>query len=232
MNIYDNGCPFCNEFNGHFELSYFWNAYGKKRNIDERCVFETDNFACVPPLGSFCEGYLLIVPRFHYLSMLTMPLDLLLELKTILTVVSRFIKENYKKNTVFFEHGSSSISNPGGMSVVHAHIHCVPCSEIEASYLHEVVFLNFPSIDDVKRYWEKTTHNNPYLLYLDTFGKVFFHEGEHIPSQYMRRIMCNIIRGDDTWNWKQYPYLDNIRKTVEIAKEYNWKMEYRKHETT
>ena len=73
MLVNDNGCPFCNEFNGRKELSYFEIMFGAKYDIEERCILETDNFSCVPSIGSFVEGYILVIPKKHYLSALTMP---------------------------------------------------------------------------------------------------------------------------------------------------------------
>lgn len=40
MNVNDNGCTFCNEFNGRKDLSYFENTFGLKNSIEKRSIFE------------------------------------------------------------------------------------------------------------------------------------------------------------------------------------------------
>ena len=90
MLVNDNGCPFCNEFNGRKELSYFEIMFGAKYDIEERCILETDNFSCVPSIGSFVEGYILVIPKKHYLSALTMPETHLNEILSISRILSNF----------------------------------------------------------------------------------------------------------------------------------------------
>ena len=225
MNIYKNGCPFCNEFNGKMEQSFFRIEYGDKFDIHNRIIFQTSNFACIPPLGSFCEGYLLIVPKQHVLSILCLPYYLFDEFVEIVKKVAKFYKEKYNKGMIFFEHGTVSKSIPGGMSVIHAHVHCVPCCDLiadEGIYIDDVSFLCFSDIGSVKSYWDGKEHDMPYILFGDYDNKVYFFEGSNIPSQFMRRIICQHIRNDNSWNWKIYPYIENIKKTIADAKYYSF----------
>ena len=90
MKVNEYGCPFCNEFNGKKHLSYFENTIGTRYGINKRCVLETKNFVSIPSIGSFVEGYLLIVPRKHFLSFLSMPFYYTEELNSIITCLSDF----------------------------------------------------------------------------------------------------------------------------------------------
>ena len=118
MGIKKLGC-YARKFHGRKELSYFEIMFGAKYDIEERCILETDNFSCVPSIGSFVEGYILVIPKKHYLSALTMPETHLNEILSISRILSNFYSNYYHQNFLIFEHGTSNIKNVGGMSVAH-----------------------------------------------------------------------------------------------------------------
>lgn len=222
MLVNDNGCPFCNEFNGRKDLSYFEVMFGSKYDIEERCILETDNFSCVPSIGSFVEGYILTIPKKHYLCALMMPENHLKELLSISTTLSSFYNNYYHKSFLIFEHGTADIKNVGGMSVVHAHLHFVPCSVQVFSLLPEFQFLKFESIWAVQEYYLKN-NTTPYLLLKDTDDSYYLAIAENIPSQYFRKKVCDICGVKGTGDWKKYPYIDNIKKTLTAARQYGLK---------
>ena len=186
MLVNDNGCPFCNEFNGRKELSYFEVMYGSKYDIAERCIFQTDNFSCVPSIGSFVEGYVLVVPKQHFLSVLTMPESHIKELLSIIRILASFYKSFYHQNFLIYEHGTADIKNVGGMSVVHAHLHFLPCAQKVISLFHEYEFLRFDSLFAAQKYYlENSSH--PYLLLKDIDNSIYLAIAENITSQYFRK---------------------------------------------
>lgn len=219
MLVNDNGCPFCNEFNGRKELSYFEIMFGAKYDIEERCILETDNFSCVPSIGSFVEGYILVIPKKHYLSALTMPETHLNEILSISRILSNFYSNYYHQNFLIFEHGTSNIKNVGGMSVVHAHLHFVPCSVQVISLLSEFDFLKFESLWAAQEYYLKND-TAPYLLLKDIDDSYYLAISENIPSQYFRKKVCDICSIKGTGDWKGYPYIDNIKKTLTAARQF------------
>lgn len=219
MLVNDNGCPFCNEFNGHKELSYFEIMIGSPYGITERRVFETKNFVCVPSIGSFVEGYLLVIPKRHYLSTLMLPEDNLKELQLIISVLSNFYKEKYKQSFLIYEHGTSTSEKVGGMSVTHAHLHFLPCSMRIISSLSEFEFLKFESLLAVKDYYSHV-NGGPYLLLKDNDNSYYLSITENIPSQYFRKKVCDICSMKGTGNWKEFPYIENIKKTLTATKQF------------
>ena len=222
MLVNDNGCPFCNEFNGRKELSYFEVMYGSKYDIAERCIFQTDNFSCVPSIGSFVEGYVLVVPKQHFLSVLTMPESHIKELLSIIRILASFYKSFYHQNFLIYEHGTADIKNVGGMSVVHAHLHFLPCAQKVISLFHEYEFLRFDSLFAAQKYYlENSSH--PYLLLKDIDNSIYLAIAENIPSQYFRKKICDFCSLKGTGDWKEYPYIDNIKKTLATAKEFRIK---------
>lgn len=222
MEINENGCPFCNEFNGKEELSFFRNNIGTKNHIMSRCVLETVHFSCVPSIGSFLKGYLLIIPKEHFLSVLSMPTEYIAELEDIISAIAAFYMHKYSSDFIFFEHGSSDTDNIGGMSVTHAHLHIIPFNEPLINKIKEFDFINYANIFDAQNAY-LPDHKNPYLLLRDTTDSVYYCEAGSIPSQFFRNIICDSIGLTGMGNWKQYPFIENIKATLNDAAEYDLK---------
>lgn len=223
MLVNENGCPFCNEFNGRRELSYFELTFGARHQISQRSILETAHFVCVPSIGSFVEGYVLVIPRRHFLSALTMPRNYVDELLSIVRTLSEFYRSCYQQNFLIYEHGTVDEHNLGGMSVAHAHLHLVPCRRRVISMLPEFHFLPFHDLFAARSYY--LSHGKqPYLLLKDADGCFYLAISEHIPSQYFRKKVCDICGVAGTGDWKEYPYIDNVKKTLAAARRFEIKM--------
>ena len=223
MLVNDNGCPFCNEFNGRKDLSYFEVMVGSKYGIAQRRVFETEHFACVPSIGSFVEGYLLVIPKRHFLSSLVMPASYIEELLSVIPSISNFYSAVYHKKLVMYEHGAANEQNVGGMSVVHAHLHFVPCSQQIITKCPEFSFIKFQSLSEASEYYS-AHQNRPYLLLKDVDGNFYVSMSDKIPSQYFRKRVCDVCGMPGTGDWKEYPYVDHIKKTLAAAKKFDFKI--------
>ena len=220
INIHENGCTFCNECNGRKELSYFERVFAKKYGIQDRTAWDTSCFRVVPTLGSFVPGYLLVIPREHALSFLSLTSSHLSELDDLEKELSAFIRTMYHKGYIIFEHGSSDESNVGGMSVVHAHIHVIPCDTAIMPHSKAYTFRSFNSFHEAAAYYAANQSGAPYLLCKDTDGKVYLSFAENIPSQYFRNLVCDLIAEKGTGNWKAYPYVDHIKQTLADVERY------------
>ena len=217
MKVNENGYPFCNEFNGHKELSYFELTYGARFKIDDRRLFETNLFACVPSIGSFVEGYLLVIPKKHFLASLLMPQEYLQELQMISNVLDKYYNNCYRTGFVVYEHGAANEENVGGMSVVHAHVHFVPCNSEVIKFCPEFEFIKFGSLIDASEYYSKYGNDRPYLLFRDIDTTYYLAFSNNIPSQFFRKRVCDIIGQTGKGDWEVYPFIDNIKKTLNTA---------------
>lgn len=226
MKVNEYGCPFCNEFNGKKSLSYFENTIGLKYGIEQRCILETKNFVCVPSIGSFVEGYVLVIPRQHFLSSLSFPCNHTEELLSIIDFLRKFYSDVFQGRFIIFEHGSSSFNNPGGMSVLHAHLHLVPYNELLIESVNEFDFIKYDSLYDLKKYYLSQNIQNPYLLLKDTDNNIYYCEEEKIPSQYFRKRVCNNLGLNGMGDWKKYPFIENIQKTIILANDYRLQDKY------
>lgn len=226
MKINEFGCPFCNEFNGKKHLSYFEKNIGTMRGIHERCILETKNFVCVPSIGSFVEGYLLIIPKKHFLSFLSIPFNYTKELFSIFDCLNDYYLNFYNSKFIVFEHGSSNQDNTGGMSVFHAHLHVVPYDLSFFSIVRDYQFMKFNSFLAVKNAYCSRTEQNPYLFFKDTNGDYYYSENKNIPSQFFRKRMCNSLGLINMGDWKEYPFIENIEKTISSANNYQLQIKY------
>lgn len=220
MNVNSNGCPFCNEFNGRKELSYFENVYGKRFGVFDRCLFKTELFVCVPTIGSFVPGYVLVIPKKHFLSFLGMPDSYLQECQTIIDRLAAHYQLCYQSQFILFEHGTADNSNPGGMSVVHAHIHLLPCNIDIIENCHEFQFSSFSCLVDVIKFYRANGDNRPYLLLRDSNKVYYLSFSSDIPSQFFRKRVCDVIGKPRMGDWKMYPFIENLKTTISNAQQY------------
>lgn len=219
MLLDDNKCPFCNEFDKQRYPFYFKDLYGFNCDVDERCILDTDNFACVPSIGSFVEGYILVIPKQHFLSSFTMPESHIIELLSITHALSRFYRHCYHQNYIMYEHGTADTANVGGMSVVHAHLHCMPCSHKIISNMYEYDFIRFDSFFEAQKYY--LAHSRQaYLLLKDIDNSFYLSISDNIPSQYFRTKVCDTLGIPGTGDWRKYPYFNNLKKTFIVASKY------------
>ena len=71
-------CDICSELQKD-QKAYFYSTY--ESSISNRIIHETENLHVIPSIGQIVEGYLLIVPKNHYLSIGQMPANLIAEVE-------------------------------------------------------------------------------------------------------------------------------------------------------
>ncbi len=206
---FDATCPFCLEFErGYFEFD------GSR--MGSRVILATEHFMVFPTVGSFIEGYLLIAPKHHFLSMATIPTEHKKELEVLLEAVRRMLKERYS-DPILFEHGSGKEVPRGVCCVEHAHVHAVPIETDIRSDLE----LYFPSkmFDRFDSPSSGVSSSHPYLFYEDQKGARFlFSIPDVIPSQLVRKILAQKVGKGGQWNWRHDSFLEEISKTIKRLK--------------
>jgi len=156
-----------------------------------RIIYESKNFIVFPSFGQIVEGYLLIVPKNHYISMGSVPVRLYPELKLVYEKVRKILSENYEI-PIFFEHGPISKMKKGGCCIDHAHFHAVPVKlDILNELQNNFKCKKIKSFLDLKKQFLK---GKPYLYYESNLKeKYLFEIPDIIPSQYIRRIIAKKI---------------------------------------
>ena len=195
-------CPFCCyvENNKHF--------FGVHKEISERVLWETKHFYVAPSVGAFVKGYFLIITKKHYFNMGSS--NNLHELNDLVHALKKHILTLYKSKSIVFEHGSVQDSSSGGASINHAHMHVVPTNDdLELEIKKTGILVPVKNIYNLLDY-----SNNPYIYYQNTQSYSYIIDILNPPSQYLRQILAKSLNVDDCWNWRIYPYKENIEQTI------------------
>lgn len=200
-------CVFCRYLSGHPD-NY------------QPSMYESEHFVLMPNMGHFVPGSLLIIPRAHIMSCAELSLDVLNELLEVIDDAKFILKEVYGMDTLLWENGSGS----GGhgkdkSSIVHAHIHMNPCDmdilKVSAEKGITLKEINYP---DLQNYQE-----NSYLLVQNYDLKWYIMSDPelYIPRQYVRQLVAEHVGiPGDLWNWRIYPFADEVVVTTNKIREY------------
>lgn len=169
---------------------------------------ETKNFLIKPVLGSLVEGYIMIIPKEHINAMIELDDDILQEYFELIRKYRKIFNEFYGKYPIMFEHGTPDINELCTSCVVHAHTHIVNHNyKNEPEILKNLKFKKLDSFYDIE--------NKNYIFYKNPLGEDFIaYEYEPI-RQIMRLLIAKDLGIEEKYNWRQYPFYDNIKKTIE-----------------
>jgi diadenosine tetraphosphate (Ap4A) HIT family hydrolase len=172
-------------------------------NVESRILYSTSNFVVIPGLGQLLEGYLLILPKKHYLSLATMPLDFFPEFNRVINITTGVLEKVYGKEYILFEHGPLSPKIRGGSCSDHAHLHIFPLRQIS-----KIDFLIGEETKDESTFPEEAVRildeGSPYLFISDYKKREKVTKAENLPSQYMRREIAKSIGRPDEWDWQVF----------------------------
>lgn len=197
-------CPFCNEFSD------------KENNPinQNRIILETQNFVVLPTTGGFIENYQLIIPKKHINCFGELSESEVEEMKSIIDWQKKINKIYFNSNTSMFEHGALHPHNESGKSIVHAHMHIFPNDK---SLLKQIEEYNFKveEISDIIELSNICKEKESYIYYNDIDNKNYVISHEGIPSQFLRKLLA-VNNSIENWNWREYPYLENIVKSIKF----------------
>ena len=167
----------------------------------------------MPMVGPLVPGYLLIVPKDHYLSIAQLPKEQVKELKIIKEELKKVFQQYYGKS-VFYEHGALSCSAKGGCCSDHAHLHIVAV-DIDVKDKFDKCGYELRKIEDYNEIVNQKQRNTPYLYYENQEGEMFVADAPVVESQFIRKLIAKDIDALDRALWNE-----NIRKDwmIEIVK--------------
>jgi len=200
-------CDFCDEFAGGQQNAYA-QYYGKLRN---RSILVTVRFRVVPTLGQLVEGHLLIVPTEHSCALADLPDDQIQELENLSQDLRGVLRSTYGQ-CVFFEHGIRTLGS-GGCGIDHAHLHAVP---LAAEGVLPVLKDRFGGcgLQSLKEIRRAVPQDSSYLFFEDSSQRRHAFAVEHLPSQYLRKLIAQEI-GKADWDWRQCGYEPELISTIE-----------------
>lgn len=212
-------CRFCNEINDKKSDNLFFTIF--RGNPPNRVLKETKNFVVIPTIGQIIEGYLLIIPKKHFLSFAHLPFRYYRELETLKEETKNTLTTIYAE-PIFYEHGAV------GNSVEHAHLHAVPA---EIDILQDIKRFFIPrEIRNMSELIIQAEKGIPYLFYENRRGQKFIFNAHTVISQFLRQVVANKLGCSDRWNWKEYTGRQEILSTLEKLSFWKeqpfWKLDY------
>ena len=209
-------CSFCSEINGKEENNFF-DIYLKeefeKEGLNSRIVATTHKFVIMPMVGPLVPGYLLIVPKDHYLSISQLPKEQIEELKIVKEELKKVFEEHYGKS-VFYEHGALSCSAKGGSCSDHAHLHIVAV-DIDVKDKFGQYGYELRKLDDYSEIINQKQRNIPYLYYENQKWEMFLADAPIVESQFIRKLIAKDIDALDRALWNENIRIDWM---IEIVK--------------
>jgi ATP adenylyltransferase len=182
----------------------------------DKPLLETDHFFAIPSLGSLVPGWLLVLPKEHYLSVSRIDTPLRAELGGLLYEAADLIGGLFGPATVF-EHGASHRGSKVGCGVDHAHVHVVPLPFSLAAV----------ALEDPTTRWthhaygphEVHGQSEDYLLVSEDLNSCLITHKTKPVSQYFRRLIASSLGTPDLYDYNTNHCLDNMRTTVERVRE-------------
>ncbi|MBC8491030.1 MAG: hypothetical protein H8D42_00535 [Candidatus Marinimicrobia bacterium] len=196
-------------------------SHSQQIEIYDTVLLESQNFVVVPTVGALVEGWLLLLPKEHFLCIGALSNDLIIEFNEMTKLVSEIVESCYGSVTIF-EHGPSKCKEPVGCGVDHAHLHFVP---IEADLImtlsricHKKLYWNrIDDMFDLKFYYENA---QSYLFIKQSDNDAYATTHQNLGSQLFRKAIAETIGFPERFNWRQYPEIENVTKTVNKIREY------------
>lgn len=198
-------CQFCRKFGG---------AAGAKQ-MHDRILFESENFVVVPTLGSIVPGWLLLVPRSHFLSVGSLSAALIQELVALRAVAREALEDCFGPVTSF-EHGAVRDCESVGCGVDHAHLHLVASKLDLVAGVKAVATpqLHWRQVAGIQATQALVVEQMPYVFVQPPTGGAWIGAARVIESQLMRKVIAAYVGRPDCWDWKAHSFEANANETV------------------
>ncbi|WP_320151467.1 non-canonical purine NTP pyrophosphatase [uncultured Tolumonas sp.] len=202
-------CVFCQEFDD-VESSVFADLVGDE--IQNRIVYEDDDFILIVPIGLFVEGGLLLLSKEHIPSFAHLPQDKYAALNELLDKIKLALAKIWGVVPIVFEHGPAIDKTKGKCCVDHAHFNIFPVSV----NVHFKLEDRFPqSIKDTSFLSHYKNLEDGYLYVDSPISGMYVYDGNNVPSQLLRRYITEMLGIPDRWHWRHYMGIDEMKTTLD-----------------
>jgi ATP adenylyltransferase len=178
-------------------------------------LFESPNFVVLPSLGALVEGWLILVPKKHFICMGALPDSVASEMHEMKNFLCSILEQYYGKICAF-EHGPSRAKLNVGCGVDHAHLHIVPVAfdlaSAVTSFLPKGTFWSEAGLKECRASFGRGED----YLYLEQpigAGRIVTHHA--FGSQLFRRAIAARIGALNQFNWREYPQLTKVSATID-----------------
>ena len=177
-------------------------------------LFETRNFVALPSVGALVEGWLLLVPKRHFISLGALPDSMFSEMQDFKELLCSVLMACYGTVSAF-EHGPSADRRAVGCGVDHAHLHLAP---IPFDLLVEVAPLLPTTIRwqpaDIRDCKPMYRRGEDYLYLEQPIGAGRLATHQRFGSQLFRRAIALRLGFPKEYNWRDYDQTPNVMATI------------------
>ncbi len=215
-------CRFCDIIDGEYQY----------KEVDEPFV-SNDEFIAVASIGALVEGWSLVVPKVHLLSMRTIYANPVFT-EFLGSVLPLLI--NKYGNLVAFEHGANKEGSITACGTDHAHLHLVP---LGASLLPDLQNSGLQWVQCQASEIAVKSGNKEYLFYSELAAKKmwndpvgYLHVLEYPISQFFRYLIAKRRGLLDVSDYRRFPHITTARQTrkVLVGATASYRMEEAKYE--
>jgi ATP adenylyltransferase len=175
----------------------------------DRWIAESEHFVVIPSIGALVDGWVLVVPKTHILSLGAIPRAQHAELADLASETSSLLERAYSLPIAHFEHGSTEPSQAIGCGVHHAHLHLVP---LDFDVVEATMRLH-PSFDMLDHRGgvasvAEVAGSGSYVYLRNGSGREVVVLNTENESQLIRRVIASCLGFSDQWNWREFPQVD------------------------
>jgi ATP adenylyltransferase len=183
--------------------------------VSETLISESEHFVAWASLGAMIEGWLIIVPKDHYLSLATLPCSLQGEFEDFRGSLERSLRVTYG-SAAAFEHGPSAVKTSAGCGIDHAHLHMVPTtydllSRAKALMPGDAILEPASSVWDAE---PAVKAGKCYIYIQQNDGSQWILSAINIPSQLLRRVISTQLGRPDLYDWRENPEHGIVEATI------------------
>ncbi|MEU8610240.1 HIT family protein [Actinoplanes sp. NPDC048791] len=187
--------------------------------IEEResPLLNTPDMMVFPSVGSLVEGWLLIAPKRHVITLSELTGAERTSFQDVVDRVGQIVGAKYGK-FVTFEHGPATAGRSAGCGVDHAHLHVVPtvANLVGGARAIHPVGARLTWKQAVWPWDARQDHESgmDYLYLCDQNGVGSIAAAPEIPSQLFRRVIAGHL-GHDKWDWNADPRMSTYEDTAD-----------------
>lgn len=189
-------------------------TYNKTVEREVDCIiYSSPRFYVTSELGALKQGYLMIVPKQHVLSVAQFNAVLMNEYEQVCQDLEYILQGAYPEasGVTFMEHGSG----PSGItshkkSIVHAHTHVVTDFQLSD---HHKRMVKLEPIDDITL--ADNTHYFSYQEGSDGQLMICMDDNVYVQRQFPRQVMAEELKlAPGQYNWRKVSFEENVHATL------------------
>ena len=160
-------------------------------------------------------GYLLLVTHRHFDNFSLAPDESQREFNYLFSMIERLFLSEFGEVTIF-EHGSVGDQQKAGGCINHAHVHFLArnidlCGDLRQQFRP----IEIPNVGSSTRHLPPLKTPYLYVKQRDEEARAFFVD-RPLVTQFLRQKVASKIGMSEYWDYKLYPFNENVMKTIGI----------------